>query len=85
MSDDIDTALRLGVKQARDAAGGPSGLAARLAELGRPVTSQAISQWRRIPAERVVDVERATGVARRELRPDLFAGEGGDAATEAGR
>ncbi|WP_459676160.1 YdaS family helix-turn-helix protein [Acidisoma sp. 7E03] len=31
-----------------------------------------VSQWRRIPAERVLDVERITGISRRELRPDLY-------------
>ncbi len=36
------------------------------------VTSQAISQWKRIPAERVLDIERATGVSRHELRPDIY-------------
>jgi DNA-binding transcriptional regulator YdaS (Cro superfamily) len=39
-------------------------------ELG--VTHGAVSQWRRIPAERVLDVERITGVGREELRPDLY-------------
>jgi len=38
------------------------------------VTAQAISKWRRskIPAERVLDVERASGVSRHDLRPDLY-------------
>lgn len=36
------------------------------------ITGQAISQWKRVPAERVLDVERATGVSREELRPDLY-------------
>lgn len=39
-------------------------------ELG--ITAQAVSQWRRVPVERVVDVERVTGVPREQLRPDLF-------------
>ena len=44
---------------------------AQLAEkLG--IARQAIYQWSRIPAERVVEVERITGVPRVELRPDLF-------------
>jgi DNA-binding transcriptional regulator YdaS (Cro superfamily) len=33
---------------------------------------QAIAQWDRVPAERVPDVERATGVSRHRLRPDLY-------------
>lgn len=32
----------------------------------------AISQWDRVPAERVLDVERVTGIPRHELRPDLY-------------
>lgn len=36
------------------------------------ITRQGIWQWRRIPAERVVEVERATGIPRQELRPDLY-------------
>jgi DNA-binding transcriptional regulator YdaS (Cro superfamily) len=45
------------------------------------VTRQAASQWkRRIPAERVLDIERACGgtVTRHELRPDLYPAEGID-------
>jgi len=53
--------------RAKQAAGGATGLARHLG-----VTSQAISQWRRVPAERVLDVERASGVPRHELRPDLY-------------
>lgn len=44
---------------------------AKLAEL-IGVSGPAISQWTRVPAERVIAVERATGVNRRELRPDLY-------------
>jgi Putative antitoxin of bacterial toxin-antitoxin system, YdaS/YdaT len=36
------------------------------------VTPGAISQWKRVPAERVLDVERATGVSRHTLRPDIY-------------
>ena len=39
------------------------------------VSTQAITKWRRrIPAERVLDIERATGgeVTRQQLRPDLY-------------
>lgn len=32
----------------------------------------AASQWRRVPPERVLDVERLTGVSRYRLRPDLY-------------
>lgn len=48
-----------------------------LAELARKlgVTPQAVDGWRsrgRVPAERVLDIERLTGVTRHALRPDLY-------------
>ncbi|MEL0107886.1 MAG: Cro/CI family transcriptional regulator [Rhodospirillaceae bacterium] len=36
------------------------------------VTRQALYQWSRIPAERVLEIERLTGIARHDLRPDLY-------------
>lgn len=36
------------------------------------LTPQAISQWQKVPAQRVLEVERITGVSRHELRPDLY-------------
>lgn len=41
-------------------------------ELG--ITHSAVQQWLRkgVPAERVLDVERITGISRHELRPDVF-------------
>lgn len=42
------------------------------------ITPGAISQWEKVPAERVVDIEKATGIPRDDLRPDLF--ERGEAA-----
>lgn len=38
------------------------------------VTRPAVAQWRRVPATRVLAVEKATGgqVSRHELRPDLY-------------
>ena len=32
----------------------------------------AVSQWTRVPAERVLDVERLTGTPKEILRPDLY-------------
>jgi len=42
------------------------------------VTSQAISQWERVPAERTLAVEAATNgkVTRQQLRPDLYPKDG---------
>lgn len=36
------------------------------------IAVQSIQQWHRIPAERVLEVERVTGIPRHELRPDLY-------------
>lgn len=36
------------------------------------ITTQAISQWKKVPAERVIDVSQATGIPVEKLRPDLF-------------
>lgn len=40
------------------------------------VTHSAVLQWDRVPAERVLIVERETGIPRDELRPDLYAEQG---------
>ena len=39
-----------------------------------PISSQAVSQWERVPAARCLVIEAATQgrVTRHELRPDLF-------------
>jgi DNA-binding transcriptional regulator YdaS (Cro superfamily) len=36
------------------------------------ITHGAVSQWKRVPAERVLDVEKLTGIPRHMLRPDIF-------------
>lgn len=36
------------------------------------VSRSAVSQWPRVPANRVLAVEKATGVPRHELRPDIY-------------
>lgn len=41
------------------------------AELG--ITSGAVSQWKEVPAERVGEVARATGLRPEVIRPDIFA------------
>lgn len=55
-------------KRAIEAAGGPGKLSAALAD----ITPQAISQWRRVPPDRVLAVEAVTKISRHELRPDVF-------------
>jgi TorA maturation chaperone TorD len=48
-----------------------------VSELARRIgiSQPSVSNWDRVPAERVLSVEAATGVARAVLRPDLFNGE----------
>jgi DNA-binding transcriptional regulator YdaS (Cro superfamily) len=36
------------------------------------ITHQAIQQWDRVPAERMLEIERVTGICRERLRPDLY-------------
>jgi hypothetical protein len=38
------------------------------------INYRAVLSWRRVPAERLVQVERITGIPRQRLRPDLFRG-----------
>jgi len=42
----------------------------------------AVSIWRRVPAERVLQVEGLTGVPRHDLRPDLYPREPGGSGME---
>lgn len=39
---------------------------------GLGLRSSAVAVWVRVPAERVVEVERITGIPREQLRPDLY-------------
>ncbi len=55
-----------GVVAAIEAAGSINILARRLC-----IGQAAVSRWRRVPAERVIQIERDLGVAREVLRPDL--------------
>ena len=47
------------------------GLATRIArELG--ITREAVWLWKRVPSERVLVVEKVTGIPRHLIRPDLY-------------
>ncbi|MBK8916414.1 MAG: helix-turn-helix domain-containing protein [Phycisphaerales bacterium] len=63
MDSALDRAIRL--------SGGQTALAAGLEPPARP---QAIQQWRRIPADRVIQVARLTRyeLTPHDLRPDLY-------------
>jgi TorA maturation chaperone TorD len=52
------------------AAGGVGQLARQIG-----ISQPSVSNWSRIPAERVISVEAATGVDRSVLRPDLYGGK----------
>lgn len=56
-----------GLNMAIEAAGGVAALARAVG-----VSQPAVSAWERIPPERVLAVEAASGVARDLLRPDLY-------------
>lgn len=56
-----------GLEQAIRSVGGVSELARRIG-----IAQPSVSNWNRVPAERVAAVESATGVSRTILRPDLF-------------
>jgi TorA maturation chaperone TorD len=57
----------LGLQQAIEAAGGVTELARKIG-----IAQPSVSNWSRIPAERVASIADITGVSRAVLRPDLF-------------
>ena len=64
----------LGLEEAIRVAGGVGALAKKLG-----ISQPSVSNWARVPAERVLLVEAATGVSRATLRPDLYAEHAGAA------
>jgi TorA maturation chaperone TorD len=59
-----------GLEAAIQAVGGVSELARRLG-----ISQPSVSNWTRIPAERVLSIESITSVSRAILRPDLYSAE----------
>jgi TorA maturation chaperone TorD len=57
----------LGLDEAIRVAGGVGALARKIG-----ISQPSVSNWSRVPAERVLSVESATGVDRAVLRPDLY-------------
>jgi DNA-binding transcriptional regulator YdaS (Cro superfamily) len=63
--------------------GGQSKLARELSKVGDRCTPQAVQKMcasGHVPAERVLDIEKITGISRHELRPDLYPTEQPEAA-----
>lgn len=58
-----------GLQEAIRAVGGVTELARRLG-----ISQPSVSNWARVPAERVLTIEALTGVGRAILRPDLYDG-----------
>jgi len=65
-----------GLDEAIRAAGGVGALARKIG-----ISQPSISNWSRVPAERVLSVEAVTGVDRSVLRPDLYAERSSDSET----
>jgi TorA maturation chaperone TorD len=61
-----------GLQEAIRAVGSVTELARRLG-----ISQPSVSNWERVPSERVLSVEAATGIGREVLRPDLFASRAG--------
>jgi TorA maturation chaperone TorD len=59
-----------GLTEAIRAAGGVSELARQIG-----ISQPSVSNWIRVPAERVTSIEAVTGVDRAILRPDLYSGK----------
>ena len=57
-----------GLQEAIRAVGGVTELARRIG-----ISQPSVSNWTKVPAERVLQVENASGIGRTILRPDLYA------------
>jgi len=63
------------ISKAVQVAGGQSALADKLG-----ISTQAVHKMHktgRVPAERVLEIEKITGVSRHDLRPDIYPHEAG--------
>jgi DNA-binding transcriptional regulator YdaS (Cro superfamily) len=67
---------RKALERAIQVAGGQSALAAALGVRQSHIWHWLHKSQHGVPAERVADVERVTGIARQELRPDLYQEQG---------
>jgi DNA-binding transcriptional regulator YdaS (Cro superfamily) len=67
MSSEEKPGIDPGLRRAIEAVGSISQLARLLG-----MSQQAVSEWRRVPAHRIRQVEAVTGIPREKLRPDLY-------------
>ena len=56
-----------GLKKAIDAMGSASALARALG-----ISHVAVLRWKRVPYKHIIRIEKITGVAREDLRPELY-------------
>jgi len=56
-----------GLRKAIEAAGSRNRLARKI-----DISGQAVQQWRDVPARWIIAIEKATGIPREELRPELY-------------
>ena len=56
------------VQRAAERVGGVTKLSSALG-----IKHPSLHSWKQVPATRVIDIERITGIPREELRPDLYA------------
>lgn len=70
----VQAKMTTAIEKLKEIGWGPVRLSDALTQLDeeRKLTSQAISQWKKVPAGRVLQVEALTGLSRHELRPDVF-------------
>jgi len=59
--------MSTGIKKAIKAMGSGAALARALG-----IDRASVCGWAEIPAKRIIQIERLTGVPREELRPDLY-------------
>jgi len=60
---DIDEGLRLAIKAV--------GTRYKLAKL-LGIWPSSVMRWRTVPTDRILEVERVTGISRTKLRPELY-------------
>lgn len=66
-SDENDLQSQLTMREIAEAAGGYNALGRTLG-----ISATAVWQWKRVPSERVRAVEKATGISRYAIRPDIY-------------